>query len=86
MRITNETSENLKRLAVDFAQAKVDLSWIGACDVASHNGIKRRYAESRKALFDEIERIVGEAAQNSRHAPSPGSQSHPDQIGTGVGF
>lgn len=54
-------ARKLKRIAEAYAQASIDLSWIGNTHPDEHNGIRQRYAKARRKLHDSIDAAIDEA-------------------------
>ena len=55
---TNKLASRLKRLAFNYAQAYMDLSWIGIHLANEHEEIKKNHREARRKLLTEIDRVV----------------------------
>ena len=58
MRAKTKDGERLKRLAKKYADACVELSWIGSRFPDGHDEIRADYNKARKKLFDEIYRLT----------------------------
>lgn len=52
---TSETQKLFANAVRSFADAAIDLSWLGAKDAESHDQIRREYAEAKEA----VETLIG---------------------------
>ena len=58
MRAKTRDGERLKRLARKYADACVELSWIGSRAPDFFDDIREEHRKARKKLFDEIDRLT----------------------------
>lgn len=59
MRVRTQDGARLKRLAKAYADAWVEVVYIGGSDPADHDEIRERYKKARQRLHAEIDRLTG---------------------------